>query len=62
MSLELSLGDVITEIDSGIFTYKWTGKYSNDWNLEESERATYDPVGNGDIKEADEYVYEKADQ
>lgn len=59
MSLELSLGDVIAETASGIFTYKWTGKYSNEWNLEESERATYDPVGNGDIKEADEYIYER---
>jgi TonB-dependent receptor len=59
MSLELSLGDVITETDSGVITYKWTGKYSNEWNIEESERASYLPVGNGDIKEADEYIYER---
>jgi TonB-dependent receptor len=59
MSLELSIGDMITETDSGFITYKWTGKYSNEWNLEESDRATYDAVGNGDIQEADEYTYER---
>lgn len=59
MSLELSIGDMITETDSGYITYKWTGKYSNEWNLEESDRATYDAVGNGDIQEADEYIYER---
>jgi TonB-dependent receptor len=59
MSLELSIGDMIAETDSGYVTYKWTGKYSNEWNLEESDRATYDAVGNGDIREADEYIYER---
>jgi len=59
MSLELSIGDMIAETDSGFFTYKWTGKYSNEWNLEESDRATYEAVGNGDIQEADEYIYER---
>ncbi|MFT4908781.1 MAG: hypothetical protein ACI978_002879 [Oleispira sp.] len=59
MSLELSIGDVISETESGSFTYKWTGKYSNEWNLEESDRATYNPVGDGSISESDEYVYER---
>lgn len=59
MSIELSIGDVLSETEEGIFSYKWTGKYSNEWNLEESDRATYDPIGNGSIKEADEYKYER---
>jgi outer membrane receptor protein involved in Fe transport len=59
MSLELSIGDVIFENDSDKYAYKLTGKYSNEWNLEESDRATYVPVGNGSTREMDEYNYER---
>lgn len=55
-SLEASYGDQIGEYDIGSLSYKVVGRYSNKWQLTETDRATYSPVGNGTINEGDEYI------
>ncbi len=60
LSLEASVGDLIGEYSFGDLAYKVTGRYSNKWKLTETDRASYSPVGNGDIEEADEYIETRA--
>lgn len=59
-SVELSVGDLIADYDFGTLAVKATGRYSNKWSLTEVDRASYSPVGNGTIEEADEYVETRA--
>lgn len=54
-SIEITMGDMLAETDYGTWTYQVTGKYSNKWNVEESDRAQIEPVGSNVI-ESDEYV------
>ena len=59
-SVEVSGGDLIGDFDFGLLAVKATGRYSNKWKLNEIDRATYSPLGNGAIQEADEYVETRA--
>ncbi len=60
LSLEASVGDLIGEYSFGDLAYKVTARYSNKWKLTESDNASYSPVGNGTIDEADEYIETRA--
>jgi len=55
-SMELTFGDMLAETDYGLLSYQLTGKYKNEWDVEQSDRASYNPRGN-DVSEADEYEY-----
>ena len=56
LSIESSIGDLLGEFGFGDLSYKVTGRYSNKWKQTETDRASYSPVGNGQIEEADEYI------
>jgi len=59
VGIELSLGDLIGEFDSGNLAYKVTGRYSNSWEYTEEDRAGYESVGSG-TRETDEYIRNRA--
>lgn len=54
-SIEVTMGDMIAEKDYGTWTYQVTGKYSNKWDVEKSDRAQVEAQGRSTV-EADEYV------
>jgi len=54
--IELSLGDLISEFDMGTLAYKVTGRYSNSWEYNETDRANYLAASRTRVQEADEYI------
>jgi outer membrane receptor for ferrienterochelin and colicin len=60
MSVELSLGDKLAEYDFGDLAYKVTGRYSNEWEYTESDRANYASRSATTSQEADEYIQYRA--
>ncbi|MCH2040674.1 MAG: TonB-dependent receptor [Saccharospirillaceae bacterium] len=56
VGIELSLGDLIAETETGTVAYKVTGRYSNSWEYNETDRANYQAASRTKVQEADEYI------
>ncbi len=59
-SIEGSMGDLIGEYDLGNLSYKVTGRYSNEWDYTETDKATYVGVSTTEFEEGDEYIEYRA--
>tara|TARA_R110002167_G_scaffold7431_6_gene35249 strand:+ start:6883 stop:9930 length:3048 start_codon:yes stop_codon:yes gene_type:complete len=60
VSIEGSVGDLIGDYDLGSLSYKVTGRYSNEWDYTEEDRANYSAIDANSYREADEYIRYRA--